>query len=110
MREHKSNLKKKQAPTQRLELPAEGILPVTGGNTPWLFVQVAMTCTICSLKVIKKAVKKIVVKKQYSIPMVKFFPNFTYFLSAFNFENFVNSGKIREFDKIPSGACIRKLP
>ena len=62
------------------------------------------------MKVIKKAVKKIVVKKQYSIPIVRFFPNFTYFLSAFNFENFVNSGKIKEFDMMPNGACIRKLP
>ena len=32
------------------------------------------------------------------------------FAQEVSFENFVNSGKIKEFDKMPSGACIRKLP
>ena len=58
----------------------------------------------------KKAAKKIVVKKQYSIPVVKVFPNFVNCLAPFNLENLDNNGKIREFDKIPIGACIRKLP
>ena len=58
----------------------------------------------------KKAVKKIVIKKQYSIPTINSFLNSTNFFFAFNLEKLVNNGKIREFDKIPSGACIRKLP
>jgi len=58
----------------------------------------------------KKPVKKIVVKKQYSIPEINFLWRPILFLSLLNFENFGSNGRIKELDIMPKGACIRKFP
>ena len=58
----------------------------------------------------KNPVKKIVVKKQFSIPEIKFFCSSLISLQFFNSDNFGSNGKIKELDNIPSGACMRKFP
>ena len=58
----------------------------------------------------KNAAKKIVVKKQYSIPEIKLFWSPLLSLKFLNLENFGSNGKIKELDNIPNGACIRKFP
>ena len=58
----------------------------------------------------KYPAKKIVVKKQYSVPDMNFFWRPVTSLSLRNFENFGSNGKIKELDNMPNGACIRKFP
>ena len=58
----------------------------------------------------KNPVKKIAVKKQYSIPDINCFLRPLSSLSLLNLENFGSYGKIKEFDNMPKGACIRKFP
>ena len=55
----------------------------------------------------KNAVKKIVVKKQYSIPEINFFWRPLLSFSLLNLENFGSNGRIKELDNMPNGACIR---
>ena len=58
----------------------------------------------------KNPVKKIVVKKQYSILEIKFFWSPLLSLQLLNLENFGSNGKIKEFDNTPNGAWMRKFP
>ena len=62
------------------------------------------------LNVMKNPVSNIVVKKQYSIAEISFFSNFLLCLLIIRLEKFGSKGKIKEFDKIPSGACTKKFP
>ena len=58
----------------------------------------------------KNPVKKIAVKKQYSIPDINFFWRPLASFSLLNLENFGSNGRIKELDNMPKGACIRKFP
>ena len=58
----------------------------------------------------KNPVKKIAVKKQYSIPDINCFWRRLSSFSLLYLENFGSNGKIKELDNIPKGACMRKFP
>ena len=51
----------------------------------------------------KNPVKKIAVKKQYSIPDINFFWRPLSSLLLLNLENFGSNGRIKELDNMPKG-------